>query len=95
MTYTISPLPSLLAHGQLPQPVSFVADVDAASSDDGLSYMAVEARLRSGDYFVTLATELEKLAQLLDGQGVPEATALELLAGEITYLDKHYRLSAK
>ena len=87
MSYTFSLQPAIVSHATARQPL--VAD----SSD--MNDLLIEARLRSGDYFITLGTELEKLAALLEDQGVAEATALLQISTELTYLDKHYKLQAK
>lgn len=75
---------------QLTQLQYYVRDQDADFSN-----IMFEARMRSGDYFVTLITELEKLAELLDADGIPEATYVQRLSAELAYLDKHYVLQPK
>jgi hypothetical protein len=85
--YTLPTIPPLLYHAAAAQP--WVNDVD------DMSNLLFEARLRSGDYFITVATELDKLAALLQSQDIPEAAALLTFSAELTYLDKHYTLAPK
>ncbi len=91
-TYQLPTRPSFLRHASGVQP--YAADADWPSDDD-LSDLLFEARIRSGDYFVTLSTELDKLSALLEEDGIPESAALQRISAELTYLDKHYKLQSK
>jgi len=90
--YRLPTEPVFLRHASAAQP--YAADA-AWPSDDDLSDLLFEARIRSGDYFVTLVTELDKLAALLEQDGIPESVALQRISSELTYLDKHYKLQSK
>ena len=71
------------------------ADGDAASEHEGASEadeLLMMARIRSGDYVATLATELDKLAQGLAVAHAPEAPQVERIVHELLYLDRRYRL---
>ena len=63
-----------------------------AADEDELRAMA---RVRSGDYFATLATELDKVAQSLSSAAAPEAPDIERVVAELLYLDKHYIIKKK
>jgi hypothetical protein len=91
--YTLPTIPPLLYHAAAAQP--WVNDVAKSDDADDMSNLLFEARLRSGDYFITVATELDKLAALLQSQDIPEAAALLTFSAELTYLDKHYTLAPK
>jgi len=56
----------------------------------------VDAEARSGDYFITLATRLEAMAEDISTVS-PASTSLALakLADELTYVQKHYKIVQK
>lgn len=54
--------------------------------------MLRKARIRSGDYLMTLATELERAAQSLADVKAPEAPELERIVSELLYLERNYRI---
>lgn len=66
-------------------------------SDDTLdeAEMLLRARVRSGDYFMTLATELEQLADSLAVSKQPEAIELERIAAELLALNRRYIINEK
>lgn len=56
----------------------------------------LDAYVRSGDYFVTLATTLENLAtELPETSVVATSLALAKLADELLYIQKHYHIIPK
>ena len=57
---------------------------------------ALDALARSGDYFITVATNLEALASELT-EISPTAASLTLarLSDELTYMQRHYTLTPK
>ncbi len=59
-----------------------------------LDQMQVEALAASGDCFVTLATEIDRISELV-GQASTEHLRLELekLARILLYLQQHYKVS--
>lgn len=83
-TYHISAPTGLLNHFWTTP--AFVRD--KAEDDE----MLRQARIRSGDYLMTLATELERVAQSLTEIKAPEAPELERIVSELLYLDRNYRI---
>jgi hypothetical protein len=57
--------------------------------------MHLHARIRSGDYFLTLATELDRIAQSLAGVKAPEAPELERIVSELMAIGQDYTISKK
>ena len=55
----------------------------------------LEAQIKSGDYFVTVATTLEVLAQRLSDRRVVSAENLERIADELLYLQNYYEITKK
>jgi hypothetical protein len=86
-TYHLSTLGGFLTHFPARQPYVRDADEDAD--------MLRQARLRSGDYLMTLATELEQIAETLQAELAPEAPALERIVTELHYVDRNYKLEPR
>lgn len=57
--------------------------------------LLMQARVRSGDYFMTLASEIDKIAQNLVARGAPEAQELERLVTELLYVNKNFTIHKK
>ena len=56
----------------------------------------LDALARSGDYFITLATSLETLAESLPDLSTRTASQLlEKIAHELGYIQRHYRVTRK
>lgn len=69
---------------------------DGLDNADSLEQqIRIQARVRSGDYPMTLATELDKLAQSIAAVGGPEAVELERLVNELLYIHKHFTIVRK
>ena len=85
---------TILSHFPLVQPLLRDGSQGAADSDD-LSELHIRARVSSGDYFATLATELDKLAQGLSAVQAPEAPELERIVSELLYVDRNYHVIKK
>lgn len=82
-TYRLSWRPLLLMHRALP--TTLLADYQLPENPE------LDARVRSGDYFITLATVLESIATEL-----PETSiALNRLAKDLDYIQRHYRIVKK
>jgi tRNA U55 pseudouridine synthase TruB len=82
----LMPMPTGLAsHFPAPSPLARDADED----------FRIEVRVRSGDYLHTLATEIERLAQYLAPEQLPEVEDLERLASELLYVNRRYELTRK
>lgn len=92
-TYQLTPWSGLLSHGRALD--WLVLDGDDDESSDTLERRAAQARVRSGDYFITLATELEEVAQNVNLARDSQTEILESLVRELLYLDEHYRISRK
>jgi hypothetical protein len=76
---------SILNHfGRMPH--LLVRDADEEAD------MLREARIRSGDYLMTVATELDQLAQSLAKLKAPEAHELERLVAELLYVERNYTI---
>ena len=60
---------------------------------DGWADLNLEARVRSGDYFVTLASQLDSLAQA--GETYETRLELEDIVSELIYLQDNYLISKK
>ncbi len=71
-----------------PQP-----DNDAFGSSADISELLSRARALSGDYFETLATELDKIAQGLAVAQAPEAPELERMVSELLYIGRNFKLT--
>jgi hypothetical protein len=87
LAYAMPSTPIVLSH--FPGRRFFVRDIDEDVE------MLLEARIRSGDYVLTLATELDKLAQSLAAGNAPEAVDLERLVSELLVINKKYTLEKK
>lgn len=77
----------LWLHGGIPRLLRDGLEDDAA--------MALQARVRSGDYFETLAAELEKAALAISPAQPDEAANLERLARELLAVNRQYRIIKK
>lgn len=73
-----------------PTPMLFVRD----DADDQV-HMQVHARVRSGDYFMTVATELEEVAHRLTKTSAAEANDLERIVAELLVVAKSYTVTHK
>lgn len=65
---------------------------DAESND---IEMHLQARVRSGDYFMTVATELERIVQELPHSDMAQAAELERIITELLILSKRYTVIKK
>jgi len=97
--YQLPTFGTLLSHFPYTQPLvrdGFRVNAsDDAATDDEADELLIRARVRSGDYFATLATELDKLAQALSLARAPEARVIERMVPELLYIDKHYIIRPK
>jgi hypothetical protein len=80
-TYQLSGMTGLLVHGwSRPEQVR-----------DGIEpYIELEARVRSGDYFVTIASELDQLSQDVNEYGTK--VHLENLVSDLIYLQDNFTI---
>jgi hypothetical protein len=91
-TYTLPVRPALMDHGQAwPQPVWFG---DYVEEEEVRDFNVIDAMAASGDYFITLATRLDKLAQAMEADS-SEQIEIEHLVRTLFYMQEHYDLVAK
>lgn len=57
--------------------------------------LLLHARIRSGDYFETVATELERIAESLESRQAPELPELERIITELVKANKSYRVTLR
>ncbi|HSH17902.1 MAG TPA: hypothetical protein VK978_00815 [Candidatus Saccharimonadales bacterium] len=93
ITYQLRGAAGVLSH--FPAPASYVRDGDDKFNDFDQAKLHMQARIRSGDYFGTLATELERIAQSLDAVKAPEAPELERIVTELLYVGQNYGVVKK
>jgi hypothetical protein len=87
LSYQLSSPINILSHYPFRQ---FVVRDTESDAD-----MLRKARIRSGDYLMTLATELESIAQQLSDVKAPEAPELERIVSELIYLERNYTISPR
>lgn len=85
-TYQVKAAAGVLSH--FPAMNFFVRDTDETD-------LLREARIRSGDYLMTLSTELEQIAQNLAAVKAPEAPELEKIVAELLYIERNYKLAKR
>ena len=61
----------------------------------GYSAEEIEALVASGDCFVTLATKLDKLIQLLTNDAKTVGPEMEQLAQQLFYMQRYYKIVRK
>lgn len=59
------------------------------------SELLLRARIKSGDYFITLSTEVDKIAENLQDVGNPDSYGLQLISTELMYLHDKYEICKK
>lgn len=84
ITYTIASKPMILSHYSLP--TRLVRDATMMTDD----HIDANARVRSGDYFATLATQLDHLADSLQSTAPASAYQLEQIVRELLYVQANY-----
>jgi hypothetical protein len=85
--YTLAPVSGIVCHGWS-NPLILLDGVDERE------FNQTDALAASGDYFVTLATRLDMLAQAMPRDS-SEQIELENLVTSLFYLQKHYTVVAK
>lgn len=68
-------------------------DVEIPVVNDGDNQLRWESRVHSGDYFTTLATELENVADQTDDEAVK--IQLRTMVTELEYIQMRYQLTQK
>lgn len=91
-TYQLPLKAQTLGHRTLGVPTWLLGDY--AAEEPSRNFNFIDAMAASGDYFITLATRLDKLAQ-----GMPQDSAeqieIEHLVQTLFYMQEHYELVAK
>lgn len=81
-TYALSGFTGVLTHGwRRPKLVK----------DEAIPNRELEAKVRSGDYFVTIATELDQLGR--EASDYSTKIELENLVSDLIYLQDHYQIT--
>lgn len=88
--YNLSFTPILASCGGLS--AMFVRD-GAIDDDDRMGHLRLDAQVRSGDYFVMLATELDTVAEYTENIGI--RGALEDVVSDLLYLQQNYVIDRK
>lgn len=88
-TYSLSLPTHVLTHYLNRARLLFVRDRAEAANRE------LDASIRSGDYFVTLATLLESIAEELPNIHSPVQPALEKLVEDLEYAQRHYSIVKK
>jgi hypothetical protein len=70
-------------------------DDTSAFDDADMSELMFAARIRSGDYFASVAMELDKIAQGLHAAHAPETPDIEQIVSELLFLHEHFELRRK
>jgi len=91
-TYKISN--NFLTLGHSSDAPLWFGDYDEVNEYETREFNVIDAMAASGDYFVTLATRLDKVAQGLV-QDSPEQIEIEHLVKTLFYMQDHYRLVHK
>ncbi|HEX8182164.1 MAG TPA: hypothetical protein VF575_01020 [Candidatus Saccharimonadales bacterium] len=89
--YTIKSHSTTLSHFPAVQPIVRDTDDHADVSQE----LMMHARARSGDYLMTLAIELDVVAQELAATDAALAPEIERLVAELIYLNRDYAIRKK
>lgn len=90
ISYQLAVQPNLAVH-ELSDLPAWLGDYDESA---GREFTLADAMAASGDYFITLATRLDKVAQGMR-QDSAEQIELEHLVKTLLYLQDHYDIVAK
>ena len=87
LNYHLQSFTGVINHG--PLRTLFVRD--SADEQPSLADLALEAQVRSGDYFITLATTLDQLSK--DTADYRVRLGLEDAVSDLIYLQDHYKIA--
>ena len=87
-TYALSPFSQLLNHGT--QSIALVRDI--ADYND---IKAIDIKVASGDYFATLATQLDQLTLAIAMTNPGEVHVLQNAIDDLLYLQSNYTITKK
>lgn len=93
-TYQLDMTPQTLRHELLRELPAWFGDYDEDELKSDRDFNVFDAMAASGDYFIMLATRLDKMAQGLP-QDSAEQIELEHLVTMLFYLQDHYDLVYK
>jgi hypothetical protein len=91
VAYTINPLHGFMGH--LAGPTAYVCDAD--DRDIERRRMDIDAQIRSGDYFIMLATKLDELSQLEQIAHDDAIFEMQRIVGDLLYLQHKYEIKRK
>ena len=94
VTYQLDWTPQTLRHDLLRELPAWLGDYDEDELKSNRDFNVFDAMAKSGDYFIMLATRLDKMAQGLP-QDSAEQIELEHLVTMLFYLQDHYDLVFK
>lgn len=86
-TYQMTPFNNFINHG-FAHP-RFVRDLDKIEEHETIN-RELEAQVRSGDYFISLATTLDSLSRHIDDY--PTRAKIEDVVSDLIYLYDHYEI---
>ena len=93
-TYRLTPFTGLARHSHdTPQMVRDWDDTDSAVMARPFFNRELEAQVRSGDYFITLATTLDSLSESLPDY--PTRSKLEEIVSDLIYLYDNYDIERR
>lgn len=87
-TYNMTPFNTFMNHGFM-QP-RFIRDGDTPQDRHEFVNRELEAQVRSGDYFISLATTLDGLSKHIDD--FPTRAKIEDVVSDLIYLYDHYEI---
>ncbi len=87
LTYKLSPLSGIFTHTKhIPLAICDGYDAD---------HLELQAQIRSGDYFITLATTLDHLVQGLLPNDSAASNLLDKTINDLLYLQANFEISKK
>ena len=87
-SYNITAYPGLSLHGQI-FGAKMLRDEDESNKQE------LDVHVYSGDYFVTLATELDKISQEIQSDNPNEHLRLQQLIDDLLYMQHKYKIAKK
>lgn len=91
-TYSLRSSDNIVSHfGNEPSLVRDVGNID----DNTAHELMMHARVRSGDYLMTVAIELDRIGQNLAEEQSPYASEVERLVAELLYVNQRYTVEKK
>jgi len=87
LSYALTHLPTVLTHGS----GAVLTFRDGLHTDEH----ELQAHVRSGEYFATLATSLDQVSQSLDTKNEAESAILQRFINDLLYLQRNYMIVKK